>query len=66
MVDCNQRGSRMLCGEFSHTFLFEQGGTAQVLQVWQSYFHKVLVIFHDDLHSDLGDSASDNSSSPAV
>jgi threonine aldolase len=29
MVHCSQRGSEMICGEFSHTFLFEQGGPAQ-------------------------------------
>lgn len=30
MVHCSQRGSEMICGEKSHTFLFEQGGPAQV------------------------------------
>jgi len=30
MVHCGQRGSEMICGEWSHTFLFEQGGPAQV------------------------------------
>lgn len=36
MVHCSQRGSEMICGEMSHTFLFEQGGPAQIagVQIW--------------------------------
>ncbi|XP_021938672.1 probable low-specificity L-threonine aldolase 2 [Zootermopsis nevadensis] len=36
MVHCSQRGSEMICGEKSHTFLFEQGGPAQIagVQIW--------------------------------
>lgn len=42
MVHCSQRGSEMICGEMSHTFLFEQGGPAQVWQVHHRMFHKEL------------------------
>ncbi|XP_069684964.1 uncharacterized protein [Periplaneta americana] len=36
MVHCDQRGSEMICGEKSHTFLFEQAGPAQIagVQIW--------------------------------
>ncbi|KAJ9574649.1 hypothetical protein L9F63_008181, partial [Diploptera punctata] len=33
MVHCNERGSEMICGDKSHTFLFEQGGPAQIAGV---------------------------------
>lgn len=32
----------MICGEMSHTFLFEQGGPAQVQKVGHRMFHKEL------------------------
>ena len=31
---CSQRGSEIICWEFSHTFLLEQGGLTHVLHVW--------------------------------
>ncbi|PSN45213.1 putative low-specificity L-threonine aldolase 2 [Blattella germanica] len=36
MVHCSERGSEMICGEKSHTFLFEQAGPAQIagVQIW--------------------------------
>jgi hypothetical protein len=35
----------MICGELSHTFLFQQGGPAQVWHVWSAYFHTVFVLY---------------------
>jgi hypothetical protein len=48
MVHCSQRGSELICGELSHTFLFEQGGPAQVWhiknleQFGHMMFHKAM------------------------
>jgi threonine aldolase len=49
MVHCSQRGSEMICGELSHTFMFEQGGPAQVWYITNSekgghlMFHKTML-----------------------
>lgn len=36
MVHCNNRGSEAICGDMSHTFLYEQGGAAYLGGVQQN------------------------------
>lgn len=36
MVHCNTRGSEAICGDMSHTFLYEQGGAAYLAGVQQN------------------------------
>lgn len=33
MVHCNRRGNEAICGDRAHTFLYEQGGAAQIAGV---------------------------------
>lgn len=33
MVHCNRRGAEAICGDRAHTFLYEQGGAAQIAGV---------------------------------